>query len=63
MEITKSNLHTAIAALRQCAKENKNKNYSTGSIRVSDLCDDVADFLEKIKNVDDFLEKVKNEQI
>lgn len=50
MKITKSNLHTAIAALRQCAKENKNKNYSTGSIRISDLCDDVADFLEKVKN-------------
>ena len=47
MEITNSNLHQAIAALRQCAKENKGKQTDTGCIVVSDLCLDVADFLEK----------------
>ncbi len=47
MEITKNNLHQAIAALRQCAKENKGKQTDTGCIVVSDLCLDVADYLEK----------------
>ena len=47
MEITKENLHQAIAALRKCAKENKDKQKDTGAIRISDLCNDVADFLEK----------------
>lgn len=47
MEITKKNLHQAIAALRQCAKENKGKQTDTGCIVVSDLCLDVADYLEK----------------
>jgi hypothetical protein len=47
MEITKNNLSQAIGALRQCAKENENKNTDTGCIRVSDLCNDVATYLEK----------------
>lgn len=47
MEITKQNLGQAIVALRQCANENRNKFTSTGAIRISDLCDDVADYLEK----------------
>ena len=47
MEITKQNISQAIAALRQCANENRNKFISTGAIRISDLCDDVADYLEK----------------
>ena len=47
MEITKENLHKAIAALRQCAKENEGKHTDTGAIRVSDLCSDVAAYLEK----------------
>jgi hypothetical protein len=46
MTITKGNLHQAIAALRQCAKENENGRTDTGAIRVSDLCSDVADYLE-----------------
>lgn len=50
MEITDNNLHQAIAALRQCAKENEGKITDTGSIRVSDLCNDVADYLEKFAN-------------
>ena len=29
MEITKSNLNQAIVALRQCAKENENRNINT----------------------------------
>ena len=47
MEITKSNLNQAIVALRQCAKENENRNINTGHIRISDLCNDVATYLEK----------------
>lgn len=48
MTITKDNLHKAIAALRQCAKENEGKATDTGAIRVSDLCNDVADYLETL---------------
>ena len=55
MEITKDNLHKAIAALRQCAKENKGKQTDTGSIIVSDLCTDVADYLESIFRLADSL--------
>ena len=47
MEITINNLNQAIAALRQCAKENKDRTTDTGNIRVSDLCNDVATYLEK----------------
>ena len=47
MEITNNNLHKAIAALRQCAKENKGKQTDTGCVVVSDLCTDVANYLEK----------------
>ena len=50
MEITNSNLYKAIAALRQCAKENKGKQTDTGSVVISDLCTDVADYLEKCAN-------------
>lgn len=47
MTITKDNLHQAIAALRQCAKENAGKPTDTGNVVVAGLCADVADFLEK----------------
>lgn len=47
MKITQKNLNKAIKALRQCSKENKNNFTDTGKIRISDLCDDVADFLEE----------------
>ena len=46
-QITKNNLSQAIGALRQCAKENENKTTDTGCIRISDLCNDVATYLEK----------------
>jgi len=49
MEITFENLHTAIAALEQCAKENNNKQYDTGSINTAYLCEDVAKFLKKME--------------
>ena len=52
MEITKDNLHQAIAALRQCAKENENSNTDTGAVRVSDLCNDVANYLESQKDAE-----------
>ncbi len=61
MEITINNLNQAIAALRQCAKENKDRTTDTGNIRVSDLCNDVATYLEKewksIKQASEELEK------
>ena len=47
MTITKDNMHQAIAALRQCAKENENRQTDTGAVRVTDLCSDVADYLER----------------
>ena len=46
MKIEKDNLHQAIAALRKCANENRNRPTSTGYVNVSALCDDVADYLE-----------------
>ena len=61
MEITINNLNQAIAALRKCAKENKDRTTDTGNIRVSDLCNDVATYLEKewksIKQASEELEK------
>ena len=48
MKISDNNLNQAIAALRQCAKENEGKATDTGAIRVSDLCSDVADYLETL---------------
>ena len=54
MKITKENMHQAIAALRQCAKENENKQTDTGAIRVSDLCNDVADYLERLPKWENF---------
>ena len=61
MEITINNLNQAIAALRQCAKENKDRITDTGNIRVSELCNDVAAYLEKewksIKQASEELEK------
>lgn len=50
MEITKDNMHQAISALRKCAEEHINDMTPTGRIRISDLCNDVADFLEQIHN-------------
>jgi len=52
MKITFENLHKAIAALRQCANENKGKPTDTGKVVVSDLCTDVADFLESQPKTD-----------
>lgn len=49
MEITKDNLRQAIKALRQCADAHRNDVTPTFSIRVSDLCEDVANYLDKIK--------------
>lgn len=52
MEITKDNITQAISALRQCAKEHKRDNTPTCGVIVSELCTDVADYLEKIKGAD-----------
>jgi hypothetical protein len=48
MVITNDNLHKAIAALRQCAKENENRQTDMGAVRVTDLCQDVAYYLERL---------------
>ena len=49
MTINYDNIHQAIAALNQCAKENENRQTDTGAVRVSDLCTDVAYFLCKVR--------------
>ena len=49
MTINYDNIHLAIAALNQCAKENENRQTDTGAVRVSDLCTDVAYFLCKVR--------------
>ena len=46
MKITHDNLQQVILALRQCAKEHGTERVSTFAIRTTDLCIDVADFLE-----------------
>ena len=48
MTINYDNIHQAIAALNQCAKENENRQTDTGAVRVSNLCTDVACFLNKV---------------
>lgn len=50
MEITLHNYQKAINALRRCAEENKHRNTDTGNIVISDLCDDVANFLQNLNN-------------
>ena len=61
MEITNENLHKAIAALRQCAEENKGKQTDTGSVVISDICTDVADYLERpVDGRDKHLYRIKN---
>ncbi|MGP1458958.1 MAG: hypothetical protein ACTTKL_06585 [Treponema sp.] len=47
MEITKDNIKETIYALRKCAKEHENERVSTGAVVTTDLCRDVADYLEK----------------
>ena len=49
MKITKENVKQAIAALRKCANENEWKVTDTGTIIVSTLCRDVADYLENME--------------
>lgn len=48
MTINYDNIHQAIAALNQCAKENKNRQIDTGAIRISDLCIDLSYFLCRV---------------
>lgn len=47
MDINNNNLHQAIYALRKCSDENKDKVTDTFKVRTSDLCTDVANYLEK----------------
>lgn len=52
MDININNLNQAIYALRKCADENKDKVTDTFKIRISDICIDVANYIEgkKISN-------------
>lgn len=50
MTITYKNLPQAIQALEQCAKEHEKEYVQTAHIRTSDLCKDVACFLQGIIN-------------
>lgn len=47
MDIQIDNLHQAIHALKKCADENKDKVTDTFKVRISDICTDVANYLEK----------------
>lgn len=49
MDINYKDLSKVIAGLKQCAKENENRNTDTGAIRVSGICSDVANFLCKVQ--------------
>lgn len=58
MKITSENQNQAIAALRKCAMENSNRQTDTGCIRIADLCNDVADYLETLpKTISEDIEK------
>lgn len=47
--INYNNIHQAIAALNQCARENAKTFNGIWSIRVSELCSDVSKFLSKVQ--------------
>lgn len=47
--MTDSKKAQAVGALRKCAKEHEKDFTPTFNIRVSDLCSDVADYLEELK--------------
>lgn len=49
MKITEQNLNQVIKALRQCAMENEHRQTDTGAVRVTDICNDVADYFEAKK--------------
>jgi len=63
MTINYENIHQAIAALNQCAKENENKQTDTGAIRVSDLCADVSYFLCKVRHDHKQWQETKDEKM
>ena len=48
MLITQNNLQQVILALRQCAEEHKKERVPTFAICTTDLCTDVATFLESL---------------
>lgn len=48
MKIAYDNLPQAIQALKKCAKEHENDYISFGAVRTSDLCEDVACFLQNL---------------
>lgn len=48
MTITYEDLPQAIQALKKCAKEHEKEYISFGAVRTSDLCEDVACFLQTL---------------
>ncbi len=64
MGITDSIKAQAVSALRQCAREHEKDITPTFHIRVSDLCNDVAEYVEKLQKENAELkaqiEKMKN---
>lgn len=49
MGMTESKKAQAVSALRQCAKEHEKDFTYTFCIRVSDLCNDIADYIEELQ--------------
>lgn len=64
MEVTSKNLHVLIAQLRKCSSENKHKQTSTGYVNVANICEDTANYLDKVlayaKNIDEYNVLKKN---
>jgi hypothetical protein len=60
MEITRDNIGKAIQALRKCAAEHKAEVVPTFGIVTYAICEDVADYLEKIKGM--FLIEMPSEE-
>ncbi len=55
--MTDSEKVQAVSALRKCAKEHKKDFTPTFNIRVSDLCSDVADYLEELQKENEELKE------
>lgn len=63
MGITESKKAQAVSALRQCAIEHEKDVTYTFNIRVSDLCNDIADYVEELQKENSKLKWQLNEVI
>lgn len=63
MGITESKKAQAVSALRQCAIEHEKDVTYTLNIRVSDLCNDIADYVEELQKENSELKWQLNEVI